>query len=227
MKNIIPILLFIILPITLKAQKEYTQMIDSIFQHVSRVDATTGIFCAPSSEEEKKIQAPYKHSIGGMVHAIAAGPSYKTFFAKNFAFQTDIFIKALFTGGVTKERYEEVLYFLLETSTNFMYQKKIKDYRKYELFWFMGGGVSFGYEFHGYGKFGTNAMIGLELCSKKIPLTFQMDLRPGYAMLFDIDGNPIEIPRFFWHRYKHKNPWSHFDWIIGFTLRYAIKNNVK
>jgi len=168
--------------------------------------------------------SPYRASVGGILYpSLAVGPSFKTFLTNNVAFQTDILFRAIFTSGVTKEGSEGVLYFLLETATNIMYQKKFKDKKTYELFWLIGGGISLGYQFQGYGKFGANAMIGFELCAKKIPLTFQMDLRPGYAMLFNLDGNPIEIPWIFGYRYIHKNPWSHFDWLIAFTLRYAFK----
>jgi hypothetical protein len=44
MKKIIPILLIFSLVTVSKAQEQtFSQAIDSIFQHVSRVDATTGI----------------------------------------------------------------------------------------------------------------------------------------------------------------------------------------
>ena len=44
MKKLTTILLILVLATTLNAQNQtFTEMIDSIFQHVSRVDATTGI----------------------------------------------------------------------------------------------------------------------------------------------------------------------------------------
>jgi len=170
-------------------------------------------------------QSPYKSSVGGFspYPATAVGPSFKAFFTDNVAFQTDILFRAVFTCGVTEKGSEGVLYFLLESATNVVYQKKFKDKKKYELFWFTGGGVNFGYQFQGYGKFGTNAMVGFELCAKKIPLAFQMDVRPGYAMLFSPDGSSIEIPWIFGYRYIHKSPWSHLDWLITFTFRYTFK----
>ena len=224
MKKIIIILLITITATTLSAQEQtFTQMFDNVFIYVNRTDAATRMY-EGKNKQETKGQAPYKSGVGGVLYpSIAVGPSFKAFFTDNVAFQTDILFRAIFTGGVTKEGSEGVLYFLLETGINFMYQEKFKDKKTYELFWLMGGGVSLGYQFQGYGKFGANAMIGFELCAKKTPLSFQMDLRPGYAMLFNFENEPIEIPLIFGYRYTHKNPWSHFDWLIAFTLRYIFK----
>lgn len=170
-------------------------------------------------------QAPYRASVGGVspYPSTATGLSFKSFFTDNVAFQTDILFRATFTGYISKEVSDPILYFLLETNTNVMYQKKFKDKTTYELFWLMGGGVSLGYQLDGHGKFGVNAILGFELCAKKIPLAFQMDLRPAYAMLFNFNDRPIGTFAVFTDYYIDKNPWSHFDWLIAFTLRYTFK----
>ena len=174
--------------------------------------------------EKLMAQAPYKASVGGILYpSLAVGPSFKVFLTNNIAFQTDMLFKAVFTGSINEGA---VLYFLLETNTNVTYQKKFKEKETYELFWLMGGGLSLGYQISGNGKFGVNTIMGFELCAKKIPLTFQMDLRPGYAMLFNMNGSPIETFSVFSSNYLDKNPWHHFDWLLGFTLRYTFKNKI-
>ena len=158
-------------------------------------------------------QSPYKASVGGAVYGIALGPSFKSFFTDKVAFQTDIFFKGTITGS-KKDNF--VLYFVLETDLNIMYQKKLKD----KLFGFIGGGVSHGYTFSENGKFGVNTIGGLEFVFKKIPLSIQLDLRPGYGLLYNVNNNPI--PEDFFSS-ELKTPWSHFDWTIAFILRYTFK----
>jgi hypothetical protein len=173
-------------------------------------------------------QAPYKASIGGMPYYgtfLAIGPSFKFFLNDNVAFQSDILYRATLTGAFIERRIAFALYTVLETNTNFMYQKKLKDKKSSELFGFIGGGINFGINFgflpvEGCGKFGTNAIFGLEYVYKNIPLAIQIDLRPGYGVLFHPSG---EIDVF----NTVKTPWSHFDWMFGFTLRYTFKEKNK
>jgi len=162
-------------------------------------------------------QSPYKMSIGGTLGFMATGVSFKTFLTENVSLQSDILYKVTLTG--TKQ-FNFGVYSAIEINTNVMYQKILKDKQNSELFWFIGGGISLGseimYAFNG--KFGANAIAGLEFVFKDKPLAFQMDLRPGYGMLFNSDKR---LNNGF---YPNINPWSHFDWLIGFTLRYTFKN---
>jgi hypothetical protein len=208
------VLLFATISITnLHAQQEDpTETSDSIVTNISREKTIS------------EITSPYRASIGGVVYpSLAVGPSFKFFLTNHLALQTDILFRAVFTGCAVKDTFFPVLFFIFETRNNVIYQKKFKDKETYELFWFIGAGISLGCQFQGNGKFGVNTMMGLELCAKKIPLTFQFDLHPGYAMLFNLfnlDNRPIEV---FGTRGIDKNPWSYFDWLIAFTLRYTLK----
>ena len=164
--------------------------------------------------EKVMAQSPYKMSIGGTLGVIATGASFKTFLTEDVSLQSDILYKVTFLG------MKFGFYPAIEVNTNVMYQKKLKDKQNSELFWFIGGGISLGneimYAFNG--KFGANAITGLEFVFKDKPLAFQMDLRPGYGMLFN-SGNELKGNAF----HPNYNPWPHFDWMIGFTLRYTFK----
>ena len=160
-------------------------------------------------------QAPYSASAGGLLGINAGGFSSKFFFTDNVAFQSDILCKVTLTkvyGG------NLVFYPALETNSNLMYQKKIKNKKSSEQFGFIGGGINLGCVPAGYGKFGVSAIIGLEYVFRKKPLAIQIDFRPGYGLLFHY-GEEMAIPLF----NRIESPWSHFDWMFGFTLRRTYK----
>lgn len=130
-------------------------------------------------------QAPYKHSIGGILGFIEGG-SYKTFVADNFAIQVDFGLRwAVVASGA-------------EVNGNFMYEQAIKN----GFYWFAGGGVSLGPAFGGTlfnpltntssigFKLGLNAIGGAEYKFAKIPLTLQADIRPGVAFYIANGFNP-------------------------------------
>jgi len=176
----------------------------------------TFLLCLPCNKI--MAQAPYKASVGGM-YPFALGVSFKTFFTENVALQTDILGKVVITGNIGKNNYFKYFFPVAELNMNIMYQKKIKDKKTFELFWLMGGGVGLGCELFGLnGKFGANIILGLEFVFKNAPIAFQIDLRPGYGMLFN-SGNTLNTHWFI----SDKNPWSHFDWLIGIALRYTFK----
>ena len=165
--------------------------------------------------ENAMAQAPYKASIGGVHTITGIGPSFKAFVADNVTIQTDLLFRASFPIYKEKNDVSLGLIVLIEQNTNIMYQKKFKDKPKSELFWFIGGGVSLGYQvFVGNAKFGVNAISGFEWIFKKIPLAIQLDLRPGYGMLFH-SGENLNSSWFI----SDTNPLHHFDWMIGFTIR--------
>lgn len=119
--------------------------------------------------------APYKHSVGGVV-GFVNGFSYKGFILSKLAIQAD----AGFGIGFP--------YMSTKANANLMYQGYIKK----GFYWFAGGGVSAGYSFGGvatylyatsysYALIGINAIGGAEYKFAKIPLTLQADIRPGVA----------------------------------------------
>ena len=168
-------------------------------------------------------QAPYKHSIGATVGSMQAF-SYKTFVTDHFAIQVDLGTKITHTDG---EHVRGINLWDLELNPNFMYEGNFVA----GLYGFAGGGVSLGYSWTAWdprvhstypiyywhynehywdcGKFGINAILGLEY-KLNIPLTLQLDFRPGYGMLFGEE---------YWGR---ANVWNYFDWSLNAGVRYAF-----
>ena len=200
---------------------------DHVFRNVNKVGATTGIFCAPSSEEEKKIQAPYKHSIGGIMHIFAYGPSYKVFFSKKIALQTDVFLKLLLTEGDASWG-TLAIYSSVSINANLIYNKQLRTNNSYDLFLLMGSGASFGITpIQVNRKLGANVIMGVEFVYKSL-LTIQLDVRPGYGFLFNPPGRLDYIKGgelFELHTYPLYSPWHHFDWSFGITIRKAYKKD--
>lgn len=152
-------------------------------------------------------QNPYKNSIGATVGSIEAF-SWKTFPANHFAIQLDLGPR--FTIGAFKNFSANV--FSAEGNLNFMYQGNFTK----GLYGFAGAGFSMGYcwnwtyhlgfwnNYNHLGKFGANAILGLEY-KFNAPVTMQFDFRPGYGMLFN-DNSHI----------------GYFDWALCLGVRYAF-----
>ena len=163
-------------------------------------------------------QAPYQHSIGVTLGNMQAF-SYKTFVTNHFAIQVDLGTKILCTDG---EDFRGLDAWDLELNPNFMYEGNFTA----GLYGFVGGGVSLGYSWDvwapGYyyvhnwdaGKFGINAMLGLEY-KLNIPLTLQFDFRPGYGLWFGEDYVD-------WTGHRRSNTCSYFDWGVNLGVRYAF-----
>ena len=157
-------------------------------------------------------QAPYKKGIGVTVGNMQA-LSFKTFGGNHFAFQVDLGTKYIVTDGRFRNlNLTGINIWTLELNPNFMYEKNITK----GLYLFGGGGLSLGYSWSSYydywyysyradfGKFGINAIAGLEY-KLNIPLTLQIDFRPGYGLLFG----------------EHYT-WSYFDWNLCAGVRYTF-----
>lgn len=163
-------------------------------------------------------QAPYKHSIGATVGSMQA-ISYKTFVTDHFAIQVDLGTKITYTEGDWNVKGLHI--YNLELNPNLMYEGNFVA----GLYGFAGGGVSLGYcwdiwhqhlfpydHIHNIdlGKFGINAILGLEY-KLNIPLTLQLDFRPGYGMLFGYD-----------YYYMNNRVWNYFDWSVNAGVRYTF-----
>ena len=63
------------------------------------------------------------------------------------------------------------------------------------------------------GKFGVNAMLGVEISFAKIPLAVSTEFRPGYGLLFGTNkiGNATQV-----------NWMSFFDWGLSASVRYCF-----
>ena len=178
------------------------------------VTAVCAIFCLVGT---LKAQAPYKHSIGATLGSMQAF-SYKTFVTDHFAIQIDLGTKILCTDGEGQNhgaKWKAFDFWNLELNPNFLYEGNLVA----GLYGFAGGGVSLGYswdawnpgvfrfgEYWDMGKFGVNAMLGLEY-KLNIPLTLQFDFRPGYGMFFnDLPNNELNF----------------FDWSVNAGVRYTF-----
>ena len=160
----------------------------------------------------------YKNSIG-IVAGSLNGLSYKTFVKENVAVQTDLAFGLLATRGTVYyagyafSGEEHVWTFQLQP--NVYYQKNIHDVAWGGIDAFVGGGASLGYaeEFGSdlsLGKFGLNAIAGIELILVDAPITVGLDFRPGYGMLFANieDYMPITM--------------HVFDWALAASVRYRF-----
>lgn len=138
-------------------------------------------------------QAPYQHSIGATVGFSTEAISYKTFPTDHFAIQLDLGPKynhCIILGYGSR-------HLSMEIAPSFMYEGHFVK----GLFGFVGGGFSLGFtwwpsvsyyvsyspdmQIHNImGKGGVHSIIGLEY-KFDIPLTLQVDFRPGYFFQFN------------------------------------------
>ena len=172
----------------------------------------------------KVTSKPYKKSFG-IVAGNLLGLSYKYVSPyKKFAYQMDLggrYISADDNGYNDYQYGDFISYFSawsLEMNQNFLCQGHIKRWDDYCLDAFFGGGFSFGGVFGGYDytqkydsrygyyedyykniglKFGINAMLGMEFMFERIPLTLQLDFRPGYGLYVDFGEAYSLYPAFF------------------------------
>jgi len=164
---------------------------------------------------QSNAQAPYKHSIGATLGTTQA-VSYKTFPTDHFAIQLDLGTNYCWVYGIHTWAFE--------LAPNFMYEGRLAG----GLYGFVGGGGSIGYNWQTYwwipregqnvpwdntapyleskhnGKAGLNGFFGLEY-KFNIPLTLQLDFRPGYRCVFT--------------RYFSDHI---FDWGLNFGVRYTF-----
>jgi hypothetical protein len=152
---------------------------------------------------------PYKGGIGVTVGTMY-GVQGKMFLTPALALQADLAWKF----GVYNGNFQGSTYISdFELNPNLLYQANITKWNWGQLDWFAGGGLSLGCEFGHYnhnhntmGKFGINAIGGVELSLSKIPLAFALDFRPGYGLLFSKNYAP-----------------SYFDWAITIGVRYCFQ----
>ena len=148
--------------------------------------------------------------VGGM-----NGLSYKKYIGDNFAIQTDLAVG--FQRSIVDILGDSELYsmqgdwFDFVLNPNFLYNKELS----HGIYAFVGGGASVGLaqvmhtsiETVTYGKFGLNGMLGAGYKMSKLPLSFALDFRPGYAMLLNVE----------WETLLHT-----FDWHLAASVRYCF-----
>lgn len=150
----------------------------------------------------------YKVAVG-LATGFEYGPSLKVNFTDNLTLINDlafvIMPNTVFgaNGGTFNFGYMGLV-----DNANFAYEKKITSGKNIDFSFFGGGGMSLGYADMGEapgGKFGINAIGGIEADMTNAPIEFTFDFRPGYAMLF-ADGGAIHG----------------LDWSIVLAVRYTF-----
>ncbi len=184
----------------------------------------------PTPVPTKVSSKPYKKSFG-IVAGNLLGLSYKYVSPyKKFAYQMDFGGRYISADDNGYNDYRDGGFisdfsaWSLEIDQNFLSQGHIKRWDDYCLDVFFGGGFSFGGVFGGtdntytysYGyssclnlgvKVGLNAMLGMEFMFERIPLTLQLDFRPGYGFYFNFEtGNFYPV---------------FFDYAIAASVRYT------
>jgi hypothetical protein len=159
----------------------------------------------------------YKQSAGIVVGSLN-GISYKRFIKENVAVQADLAFGLLATratayyAGYALSGTEQVWNFQLQP--NMYYQKNILNAEWGNIAAFVGGGVSLGYaEEFGFdlslGKFGVNAIAGIECILNDTPISVGLDFRPGYGLLLA--------------NQQYGTITTHiFDWALAANVRYCF-----
>ncbi len=157
--------------------------------------------------------AEYKHSIGAEVGGLN-GVSYKGFIFSNpnLALQADLAVGVFASGFVQGGYYSGFSAWDFTANPNLVYQGDIAK----GFSWFAGGGVNLGMmnglkdrRGHVDGKFGINALAGVEYKIANAPVTVGIDFRPGYGLWF---GNYRDVS------YNY----SFFDWKLAASVRYCF-----
>lgn len=80
-----------------------------------------------------------------------------------------------------------------------------------------------------YGKFGINAMLGIEVALKNVPITFGVDFRPGYGLMFTGHSSEYSELKEEWTAdggegdYKETPfTFNFFDWTLSTSIRYTF-----
>lgn len=159
----------------------------------------------------------YKNSAGVIVGSFN-GLSYKTFVSDNFAIQADLGFGFISTRGTIK--FDGFKYsgkedaWTFQINPNIYYQKNFFNVESVNIAGFIGIGTSLGYaEEYGsslaIGKWGLNAITGIEFILNKLPITVGLDFRPGYGLMFCKENN-IAINM------------NIFDWALAASVRYCF-----
>ena len=168
------------------------------------------------------INAMAQHEIGAVVGGMN-GASYKYWFNDAFALQADLAV------GLTQAAYKNYssgMYdFTINPNAEYHWALPVENLKIYS-----GGGISFGLcdglqaATWGYntvnGKFGINAIVGLQYNLKSVPLALAFDFRPGYGLGFNKpykDFDPETQTEIKVNQVSH-----FFDWKLAFAVRYCL-----
>ncbi|MEE0973658.1 MAG: hypothetical protein U0L34_06035 [Paludibacteraceae bacterium] len=159
----------------------------------------------------------YNQSVGLVVGSLN-GLSYKKFIKENVAVQTDLAFGLVATrasgyyAGYVIHGSENFWTFQLQP--NLYYQKNVLNTDWGNIAALVGGGMSLGYaeEFGSdlsMGKWGVNAIAGVEFILNNSPITVGLDFRPGYGLLFASQPYGVITAHI-------------FDWTLAASVRYCF-----
>jgi hypothetical protein len=171
----------------------------------------------------------YKASFGVNVGSFN-GLSYKGFLTDHLVLQVDLGVNLegtygqvdLYTdGGVVGNTNGFQSFYTFELNPNLLYQAEIKSTDVASISWFAGGGLNAGFmnkfelkKSYPTFKWGLHGIGGVEFQLAKVPVTFSLDLRPGYGMsthtLKFEDRHATAVNSF-------------FDWKAVVGIRYVFK----
>lgn len=170
------------------------------------------------------LQVSAQHEVGATVGSMY-GVSYKTNVMDNLRLQVDLGVNLAATPVSEYDYTYQLGYYTFEANPNVAYTADFYQTDWGTLSWYAGGGVSLGLmkylsmSFEGYsvtydasgtpdfGKFGLNAVGGVDLHLSNLPLAFSFDFRPGYGLMF-YDGDVETL--------------SFFDWKLVLGVRYCF-----
>lgn len=178
--------------------QNYTQAFDSVFQHVDLSHTSTGIlyervlpFETIDETVNNKVKQTdsleyYKYGLGLSLNVLGSAYTIKYGISKYCVFQTDLGIKYFINFVKDEGVTSPVMLILVEAAQNFLYQRKLAEKGGKSCYFLVGAGFSGGMTPYGpvTWKIGATPLIGMEFVLKKPKLSFQIDIRPGYAALF-------------------------------------------
>ena len=232
------IITFLVLSIFAGASAQsHTQAFDSVFAHVSKVDATTGILYERVLPDEHLTRYPFlttsvqtinketrgasdkKNSVGISAFCSFVGVSLKFNLRNNLYFQTDI-------GG---DAYLNFLFIPrsptlgADFGTQFYILYEDKFPKRTNTYWIVGGGLNLAgvphipYSKQISFKSGAKVLLGIEYMPENTSISIQIDTRMGYGIMYSTKGvKPWERNGYL----PNDNPYSFFDYGFVFTLRF-------
>lgn len=178
------IIAFLICSVFAEASAQnYTQVFDSVFQLTPQFGNKNFIESAYTNSTDSSDL--YKFGAGLSLNTIGSAYTIKYRISNKCAFQTDLGIKYFVNLVKDEGGTSPVMLVLLDVAQNFLYQHRIAIKGNKIFYFLLGTGVSGGLTPYGpvTWKVGANPLLGLEIVLNKPRLSFQIDLRPGYAAL--------------------------------------------
>lgn len=154
-------------------------------------------------------ERPYNMAVG-MMAGTFEGASLKLLVADHVLMQGDAGFRFA-TANIGGQNWG---FWDAEFNPNFVYQNNIQTWRNGTLLWLGGVGLSLGDVLYcdyyhltddRYSKFGLNGLVGSEFAMKNIPMSFQLDFRPGYGLLMGDDNH------------------SFFDWAVTLAMKFTFQ----